>query len=143
MFGNGATGILWSRDFVGRGQSNYLFLDVTGGVKPYVLTEMTNNMGATTKAHYEPSTKEYLEDLKQNRPWVTTLPFPVQVLKKVEVIDHISRSKLVTTYSYHHGYYDGEEREFRGFARVDQERHRRVRSLCEYGTTPGRNSIHQ
>ena len=42
------------------------------------------------------------------------------MLEKTEVIDHVSRTKLVTTYSYHHGYYDGREREFRGFGRVDQ-----------------------
>ena len=36
------------------------------------------------------------------------------------VIDRISKSKLVTRYSYHHGFYDGREREFRGFGRVDQ-----------------------
>ena len=28
---------------------------------------------------------------------------------KVEVIDHISKTKLVTTYKYHHGYFDGRE----------------------------------
>src|SRR5207248_318069 len=52
--------------------------------------------------------------------WVTKLPFPVQVVDKVEVIDHLSKTKLVTTYKYHHGYFDGREREFRGFGRVDQ-----------------------
>jgi RHS repeat-associated protein len=42
------------------------------------------------------------------------------VVDKVEVIDHLSKTKLVTTYTYHHGYFDGREREFRGFGRVDQ-----------------------
>jgi hypothetical protein len=42
------------------------------------------------------------------------------VVDKVEVIDHISKTKLVTRYKYHHGYFDGREREFRGFGRVDQ-----------------------
>src|SRR4029077_9445519 len=31
-----------------------------------------------------------------------------------------SRSQFAIRYSYHHGYYDGIEREFRGFGRVDQ-----------------------
>ena len=62
----------------------------------------------------------YLEDKKAGNPWATNLPFPVQVLEKTEVIDHISKTKLVTAYKYHHGYYDGKEREFRGFGRVDQ-----------------------
>ena len=32
----------------------------------------------------------------------------------------ISRGKLTTEYRYHHGYWDGAEREFRGFGRVEQ-----------------------
>jgi hypothetical protein len=35
-------------------------------------------------------------------------------------IDHISRNRFVTRYAYHHGYFDGEEREFRGFGMVEQ-----------------------
>lgn len=119
MLGNGTQGLLFSMAYRGPGRSNYWFLDLTGGVKPYVLNEMSNNMGATTKVQYSTSTKEYLEDHQHGNPWVTLLPFPVQVLKKVEVIDHFAKSKLVTTYRYHHGYYDGQEREFRGFGRVD------------------------
>jgi RHS repeat-associated protein len=77
-------------------------------------------MGATTRVSYAPSTKYFLEDQAHGTPWVTKLPFPVQVVDKVEVIDHLSKTKLVTTYKYHHGYFDGREREFRGFGRVDQ-----------------------
>ena len=35
-------------------------------------------------------------------------------------IDEFSRSKLTTEYRYHHGYWDGAEREFRGFGMVEQ-----------------------
>ena len=104
----------------GQPEGNYKALDFCGGVKPYVLTEMSNNMGATTRVSYAPSTRYFLEDQANGTPWITKLPFPVQVVDKVEVIDHISRTKLVTTYKYHHGYFDGREREFRGFGRVDQ-----------------------
>ena len=45
---------------------------------------------------------------------------PVLVVDRVEVIDRISGGKLTTEYSYHHGYWDGAEREFRGFGRVEQ-----------------------
>ena len=83
-------------------------------------TEMNNNMGATNRTQYAPSTKFYLEDKEKEEPWVTSLPVPVQVLEKTEIIDHIIKSKLVTTYKYYHGYYDGREREFRGFGRVNR-----------------------
>lgn len=122
MSGSGGSGILWSGDYRANGRPHYMYLDFTGGVKPNVLVEMDNNMGKTTRAQYKPSTYFYLKDREKNpyHPWVTTLPFPVQCLERVEVIDHISRTKLVTRYAYHHGYYDGREREFRGFAFVEQ-----------------------
>ena len=34
--------------------------------------------------------------------------------------DDISRNRFVTRYGYHHGYFDGVEREFRGFGMVEQ-----------------------
>ncbi len=120
VFGTGTATLVWSYDSAFQPQGNYKALDFCGGIKPYVLTEMSNNMGATTKVRYAPSTKYFLEDQANGTPWITKLPFPVQVVDKVEVIDHISKTKLVTTYKYHHGYFDGREREFRGFGRVDQ-----------------------
>ena len=112
--------LVWSYDYGQMPGGNYKVLDFCGGRKPYLLVEMDNNLGATTRVQYAPSTKFYLEDEANGRPWATKLPFPVQVVEKSEVIDHISQTKLVTTYKYHHGYFDGREREFRGFGRVDQ-----------------------
>lgn len=122
VLGCGCAQILWTSDYKGGGRSHYMYLDFTGGVKPNLLIEMNNNMGSTTKAQYKPSTYFYRLDEKDNyqRNWVSPLPFPVQVLEKVEKIDHISRTKLITKYRYHHGFYDGKEREFRGFAFVEQ-----------------------
>ena len=34
--------------------------------------------------------------------------------------DYVNRNLFVSRYAYHHGYFDGVEREFRGFGRVDQ-----------------------
>ena len=120
FFGTGTACLVWSYPYGATTGGNYKVLDFCGTQKPHLLVEMSNNLGATVRAQYASSTKFDLADKKQGRPWVTNLPFPVQVLEKTEVIDHISRSKLVTTYGYHHGYYDGHEREFRGFGRVDQ-----------------------
>ena len=120
FFGSGTASLVWSYNYGAVAGSNYKVLDFCGKTKPNLLIEMDNNMGATTRAQYAPSTKYYLEDKRNGHPWVSTLPFPVQVLEKTEVIDHISKTKLTTTYKYHHGYYDGREREFRGFGRVDQ-----------------------
>ena len=41
-------------------------------------------------------------------------------MTRLDTHDAVSNVRLVTTYSYHHGYFDGVEREFRGFGRVEQ-----------------------
>jgi hypothetical protein len=51
---------------------------------------------------------------------VTRVPFPVQVVARIETRDAVTGNKFVSSYTYHHGYYDGPEQEFRGFGRVDQ-----------------------
>jgi RHS repeat-associated protein len=121
LHGTGISGVLWSADANGLSRANMFFLDFTGGVKPYLLNEMDNHMGAVTRVAYAPSTRFYLEDEKRPETrWKTPLPFPVQVVTRVEMIDELSQGKLTTEYRYHHGYWDGVEREFRGFGRVDQ-----------------------
>ena len=120
VLGSGIRGVLWSRDLSGSARANAFFLDFTGGTKPYLLDRMDNHMGAETRVEYAPSTRFYEEDRKARRPWKTTLPFPVQVVSRVEVIDQVSGGKLTTEYRYHHGYWDGHEREFRGFGMVEQ-----------------------
>ncbi|MCI0728150.1 MAG: discoidin domain-containing protein, partial [Chloroflexi bacterium] len=130
LCGTGISGLLWSADADGLSRTQLFFLDFTGGVKPYLLNEMDNHIGSITRVHYVPSTECYLAD--QQRPptrWQTPLPFPVQVVARVEVIDAISGGRLTTTYRYHHGYWDGAEREFRGFGRVDQ---RDTETFAEY-----------
>ena len=52
--------------------------------------------------------------------WITRLPFPVHVVDRVETYDRISRNRFVTRYSYHHGRFNGVEREFCGFGLVEQ-----------------------
>ena len=79
-----------------------------------------NHMGAQTRIDYATSTRFYLEDRAAGRAWAARLPFPVHVIARVEHRDLVSDSTLVTTYRYRHGYYDGVEREFRGFAFVEQ-----------------------
>jgi RHS repeat-associated protein len=100
-------------------RTHHMYYDFTGGVKPHLLVEADNNMGAVTRVHYAPSTRFYLEDQKAGRPWITRLPFPVQVVEKVEAIYQIAETRQVQRFRYHDGYYDPVEREFRGFGMVE------------------------
>ena len=120
VYGTGTAALVWSYGHGDERESNYKFLDFCGARKPHLLVEMSNNLGATTRVTYASSTKFFLDDRAAGCPWVTNLPFPVQVVQRTEVIDRISRSRLVTRYAYHHGSYDGREREFRGFGMVEQ-----------------------
>jgi RHS repeat-associated protein len=121
LFGGGIAGVLWSADAGGPAGTNLFFLDFTSGVKPYLLDEMDNHTGAITRVEYASSTRFYLEDERRAETrWKTPLPFPVQVVSRVEVIDSLSGGKLTTVFRYHHGYWDGAEREFRGFGLVEQ-----------------------
>ncbi|MBV9931268.1 MAG: hypothetical protein JO013_10025 [Alphaproteobacteria bacterium] len=88
--------------------------------KPYLLTEADNGLGALTRIAYRSSTRDYLEDRKTGRLWPTRLPFPVQVVERMEVLEQVSGLRFVNTYRYHDGYFDSAEREFRGFAFVER-----------------------
>jgi len=121
LLGTGVGGILWTRDADGSGRPSHFFLDLTGGTKPYLLERMDNNLGAITEVAYASSAKFYLRDQAgKNTPWGSTLPFPVQVVERVKVTDVFSGGTLTTEYGCHHGYWDGAEREFRGFGMVEQ-----------------------
>src|SRR5205823_5396126 len=122
ILGTGVSGVLWSEDVSVLSRASMFFLDLTGGIKPYLLDEMNNHMGSVTRVGYASSTQFYVDDQRHPKTrWKTPLPFPVQVVARVEVIDEISRGKLTTEYCYHHGYWDGAEREFRGFGMVEQQ----------------------
>jgi RHS repeat-associated protein len=123
VLGTGMSGILWSFDQAPGMVSNFKFLDLTAGLKPYLLEQMDNQSGAITKIQYVPSTKFYLADEQNPKTrWKVPLPFPVHVIERVEVIDEISKCKMTTVYAYHHGYWDGDgdEKELRGFGHVEQ-----------------------
>jgi hypothetical protein len=121
MLGTGMPGVLWTFDRQPGEGSNYRFLDPTGGLKPYLLDEVDNHLGARTRVRYASSTSFYLaDDGNPETRWKTVLPFPVHVVERVEVVDEVSKGKLTSEFGYHHGYWDGAEREFRGFGRVEQ-----------------------
>ena len=120
LLGNGTACLVWSSPLPGDARRQMRYVDLMGGQKPHLLVKTVNNLGAETRVHYAPSTKFYLQDRLDGKPWITRLPFPVHVVERVENFDHISRNRFVTRYAYHHGYFDGEEREFRGFGMVEQ-----------------------
>lgn len=131
LMGNGTACLVWSSPLPGDRRRPMRYIDLMGGVKPHLLKSIRNNLGAETWVQYAASTRFYLEDRAAGRPWVTKLPFPVQVVERVEIYDRIGQNHFVTRYAYHHGYYDGVEREFRGFGLVEQWDTEEFTVLCE------------
>ena len=119
LLGNGTACLVWSSPLPGDSHRPMRYIDLMGGQKPHLLISIKNNMGAETHVEYASSTKFYLADKEAGKPWVTKLPFPVHVVERVKTYDRISRNRFVTHYTYHHGYFDGVEREFRGFGMVE------------------------
>ncbi len=119
ILGKGTSCLVWSSALPNDSTNSIQFVDLAASGKPFLMKSMDNQMGLVRQFEYATSTQFYLDDLKNGTPWITKLHFPVHVLKMVTTIDHISSSRLSQSYKYHHGYYDGEEREFRGFGMVE------------------------
>lgn len=120
LLGNGTACLVWSSRLPGDAQRPMRYVNLMGDRKPHLLVKTSNNLGAETNIDYASSTKFYLQDKRAGKPWITRLPFPVHVVERVETWDHVSRNRFVTRYAYHHGHFDGDEREFRGFGMVEQ-----------------------
>ena len=113
----------------------YQYVSFNQGTHPNLLTRIDNGLGMATTIEYQSSTVDYLADRDAGKPWAQKLPFPVQVVSRVSVKDSLSGQVYVTDYHYRDGYYDGAEKEFRGFAEVVKH---------EYGApdAPGLASVH-
>lgn len=140
LLGKGTASIVWSSPLPGNFHRPMQSLDLMGE-KPHLLISVKNNLGAETKVHYAASTKFYLEDKRAKKSWITRIPFPVHVVERVETFDHVSRNQFVTRYAYHHGYFDGVEREFRGFGMVEQLDTEEFATLTASGDLPVGNNI--
>ena len=136
FLGHGTACLLWSSPLPGDAQRPLRYVDLMLDRKPHLLNHVRNNLGAETVIEYGFSTEFYLADKAAETQWVTRLAFPVHVVKRVETYDFISRNRFVTSYTYHHGYFDGSEREFRGFGRVDQLDTEEFGALSKSGAFP-------
>ena len=120
LLGNGTACLAWSGTSPHDGRPLVEYLRLMGADKPHLLVGVDNNLGAVTRLRYRPSTYFSLADRARGSAWRTRLPFPVHVVDRVETQDLVSRSVFTRRFAYHDGYFDGREREFRGFGVVDE-----------------------
>lgn len=120
VLGDGTACLVWSSPLLSETARPLRYVKLMAEGKPWLLTAVGNGLGRETRLSYTPSTAFYVADRAAGAAWATRLPFPVHCLSKIEQVDHVTGWRFVNTYAYHHGYFDGEEREFRGFGLVDQ-----------------------
>jgi hypothetical protein len=98
--------------------------DIVHGVKPYLLQDTNNNMGAAGHVRYRSSAQEWLDEKQEcvaaRESPVCELPFPIHVAVEQRQHDEITGNTLTQRFQYRQGYYDGADREFRGFGCLRQ-----------------------
>ncbi len=116
--GSGTPDLLWGRAY------EYRYIDLTGGVQPYLLTSVENGLGKRTELEYESSTKLMLAAQSAGSPWTSTIPLSTPVVVRSIVRDRLQvvgreAGTYVTEYSYRDPVFEGRQREFRGFSSAD------------------------
>jgi RHS repeat-associated protein len=140
LLGKGTACLVWSSPLASQKHAPIRYVDLMASGKPHLMTKMDNGLGMITRVEYAPSTQFYLDDRRAGPPWVTKLPFPVHCVARVVTTEAVTGTTLVQHYRYHHGFYDGVEREFRGFGMVEQED---TESFAAYQLTAKGNVIEQ
>ncbi|PTQ98228.1 RHS repeat-associated protein [Mucilaginibacter yixingensis] len=136
-------------DFLGTGTASIVYssaiasqplqyIDLMGSKKPALLIGYKNNCGKEVAIEYRSSTQYYLDDKLAGIPWITKLPFPVHCISRITNRDLVRETVFINTYSYRHGYYDFTEKEFRGFARVEQND---TESFADFALNAAKNVV--
>lgn len=118
MDGDGSRDLVVSNDSTGA--EPWQLVRFNQGTHPNLLTGIDNGLGQRTEIAYRSSIEDYLRDRDAGTPWTHKLPFPVPVVARVSVRDANSGQTYVTDYRYRDGWYDGTEKEFRGFGGVER-----------------------
>ena len=140
LLGNGTACLVWSSPLPADARRPLRYIDLMGGTKPHLLVSVGQQPGRGDAGPV--CAVDQVLSRRQadgHGRWITRLPFPVHVVERVETYDHISRNRFVTRYAYHHGYYDGVEREFRGFGLVEQWDTEEFAALDRGQPVPGRH----
>ena len=114
MNGNGSSDIVWVQ---GDASGAVTYLELFP-VRPNLLARITNGLGRVTDVTYTSSVEERVRDAA-TALWQHPLPFPMTVVKSMDEWDLLSQVHTVTGYAYHDGYYDGEEKRFRGYTQAE------------------------
>jgi RHS repeat-associated protein len=119
MNGNGSNDIVWITGSAG----NVTFLELFP-VRPNLLTKIENGLGLVTEVTYGTAAEQRAQATNPATQWPDPIPTQMIVVTSLETYaqssDPTAVQHDVMHYSYEAGFYDGEEKQFRGFSRVTQ-----------------------
>lgn len=118
FLGDGRPCLVWSTPLPGL-ESSIEYLPLAAVERPRQLLSVDDSLGQETRFTYSSSATHYLRDQRLGTPWTTRLPNHMSVVDQFEVRDTIGNTLSVQRFEYHDGFYDGLERQFCGFGRVD------------------------
>ena len=120
LLGHGTACLVWSSPLPGDAGRQVRYVDLMTAGKPYLLTGVDQQ-----PRRRDP---DQLRPVHHGSTWPTRRPggrgspgcrSRSRSSSRVETIDRVNRNRFTTRHAYHHGYYDGFEREFRGFGMVE------------------------
>lgn len=130
--GNGTTDLVWWNPSAEDPKDRFFYLDFVPGPRPNLLKSIDNGLGKITTIEYRSSVDYYVSARDAGDPWETPLQISVPVVSRMVTtpsldldshseIDGNSRDdQYITELYYKDGYYDGFEKEFRGFAQASR-----------------------
>ncbi|MEL6546165.1 MAG: toxin TcdB middle/N-terminal domain-containing protein, partial [Myxococcota bacterium] len=114
MNGNGSVDITW----VGaNGSVRYLDLFP---LRSHLLTRIENGLGRVTEIEYQSSVEQRAASEERGDAWAYPLPHAMIVVSRTDEYDLLTNVHDVVEFRYRDGFYDGIERQFRGYAQVEQ-----------------------
>ncbi|KAF5617829.1 insecticidal toxin complex [Fusarium tjaetaba] len=121
LFGKGTACLCWSGKVSGSNSAQTLYyVDLAPGPKPNCLASYRNGRGSRVEVSYRSSNWYYLRDERAGASWSTRIGFPVQCVSQVRILDDTTGLLNTKSFTYHDGYYDAHDREFRGFGMVEK-----------------------
>jgi RHS repeat-associated protein len=113
-------------DMNGSGSTDVVYVDPSGHVsylelfpeRPNLLKHITNGIGKVIDVTYGSSVQHMVRDGGAGA-WQYHVPHPMLTVDRIETSDTLSGIKQVQSFHYKNGYYDGTEKQFRGFIDVE------------------------
>jgi RHS repeat-associated protein len=131
-------------DLNGSGSIDVVWVTLDGHVsylelfqaRPNLLQRITTGAGKVIEAVYGSSVRHMARSAEDGVPWLHHLPNPTVTLDSLTTYDPLTRVRQTRDFEYRDGYYDGTEKQFRGFETVT------VRTAGETVRDPDRVSVY-